>query len=135
MKEGQDKIVYWYRTAPASAGTTQATGNNCPSAINTFGYETCYPVTEILEDAIFALALLHKPGSISIAVGDGAPVKFRGLKAGMNFVSRRFRGETGAVKVRSSFGVRGQGRSITAQPKDGRANFNAWVGCAGGCER
>ena len=128
-------MVYWYRTTPASAGSTQATGNNCPSPINTFGYQTCYPVTEVLEDSIFALALLHKPGSFSIAVGDEAPVKFHGLKAGINFVSRPFKGETGAVKIRSSFGVRGQGRSITAQPVGGVANFNALVGCAGSCGR
>ena len=133
VKAGEDKVVYWYRTSPVSAGTTQATGNNCPSSINTGAYQTCYPVTEILEDDIFALALLHKPGSVSIAIGDSGPVKFRGLKAGINFVSRPFKGETGVVKIRSSVGVRGQGRSITAQPAGGVANFNAWVGCAGSC--
>lgn len=133
VKAGDDKIVYWYRTSPASAGTTEATGNDCPSSINTGGYQTCYPVTEILEDGIFAIALLSKPGSISVGVGSNSPQKFGRLKAGINFVSRPFQSETGKIKVRSSGGIRGVGRQITAEPASGEANFNAWVGCAGHC--
>lgn len=133
IKKGEDKIVYWYRTSPAAAGTTQATGNNCPSPINTGAYQTCYPVDQVLEDAIFAIVLLSKPGSITIAVGANTPVKFGKLKAGINFVSRPFSGQTGKVKVRSSGGIRGVGTAITAAPASGVANFNAWVGCAGEC--
>lgn len=134
VKEGQDKIVYWYRTAPASAGKTDATGNDCPSAINTGGYQTCYPVDEVLEDGIWAIVLKSKAGgSVSIKVGGSAAQEFGGLKEGMNFVSRPFNGETGMVSVSSSTGIKGSGVEILSTPKDGTANFNAWVGCAGAC--
>ena len=133
VNPGEDKMVYWYRASPASAGTTEATGNDCPSAINTGGYQTSHPIDQILEDEIFAIVLLSKPGSASIAVGGNAPVKIRGLKAGINFVSRPFDGQFGEVKVRSSSGLRGAGKAITAEPWGGIANFNAWVGCAGSC--
>lgn len=133
VQSGKDKIVYWYRTSPASAGSTEVTGNNCPSPINTSAYQKCYPVDKVLEDEIFAIALLSKPGSISIAVGSNAPVKSKKLKGGINFISRSFNGQTGTVNVRSSGGIRGAGTAITAAPASGVANFNAWVGCAGDC--
>ena len=130
---GDDKIVYWYRTAPASAGTTDATGNCAQSSTNTGGYQTAYPVTEIMQDRIFAIALLSAPGSLSIAIDDQAPHEFGGLQAGINFVHRPFDGQTGNVTVKMSSGVVGEGVSILSEPPSGVANFNAWVGCAGGC--
>lgn len=129
----EDKIVYWYRLHPASAGTTDATGNNCPSSVNKFPYQECFPIPEVLEDAVFAIALLSTAGSISITIGDGAAQTFDGLHPGINFVSMPFGGQTGVVSVTSSSGVGGSGEEILAAPADGKANFNAWVGCAGAC--
>lgn len=132
-KVTQDKIVYWYRTAPAFAGTTDATGNHRPSAINTGGYQTGYPVDQVLENGIFAIALLSKSGNVTISIGNSPAQQFGGLKAGINFFSRPFNGDTGLGQVRSSNGMRGVGKSITSAPIGGEANFNAWVGCAGHC--
>ena len=129
----EDKIVYWYRLHPATAGTTDATGNKCPSPINENPYQKCVPIEEVLEDAVFAIALLSSPGSVSIAIGDEDGTTFDGLEAGINYVSVPFGGKTGVVSVRSSTGVSGSGEEILAQPQGGEANFNAWVGCAGGC--
>lgn len=128
-----DKIVYWYRRHPARAGATDATGNNCPSPVNAFPYQAPAPIAEVLADAVFAIALLAAPGSVAIAIGDGAAQTFDGLRAGINFVRMPFDGRTGVVSVTSSSGVSGSGEEILAWPADGRANFNAWVGCAGAC--
>jgi hypothetical protein len=131
---GEDKIVYWYRTAPASAGKTQATGNSCASPINLYPQNpTCYPVEEILEDGVFAIVLLSSPGTVSIAIGDNSPQHFGPLKTGINYVSRPFNGQIGQVTVTSSTGVIGKGVSIRTAPANGIANFNTWVGCAGQC--
>lgn len=134
VAKGEDKIVYWYRTAPASAGTTKATGNACMSPINTNPQdERGYPIEDIMEDGIFVLALLSSPGWVSVAVGDEPPQRFEGLRAGLNHLSRPFGGEVGNVTVRSSTGVIGEGTAILSAPANGVANFNAWVGCAGHC--
>lgn len=131
---GEDKIVFWYRRTPAHAGSTDATGNACSSPINLFPQDThCYAPGDILEDSIFAIALLSQPGSVSITIGNGQPYQVDNLSRGINFVSRPFNGETGDVTVQSSTGVSGQGICIEAAPADGVANFNAWVGCAGSC--
>ena len=127
----EDKIIYWYRLWPASAGLTSATGNNCPSPTNKFPYHECAPIGEVMEDGIFAIALLTAPGSVSIAIGGGAVQTLEGLQAGINFLSRPFGGEVGVVSVSSSSGVKGSGKEILAQPVGRETNFNAWVGCAG----
>ena len=129
---GDDKIVAWYRTSPASAGTTEATGNYCKSAINIYGYQTCYPVDQIEQDGIFAIILASASGSASISIGDGDATSFDDIQAGINFISAPFGGLAGAVTV--TFGdIILNGEDITAEPADGVANFNAWTGCAGAC--
>lgn len=124
------KIVYWYRTSPASAGSTDQTGNDCSSSINTGGYQTCYPITDILEDEVFAIVLASSAGTASITIG-GSTTSFP-IVAGNNFISKSFDGNTGTVSV-SLGDISGSGTAITAQPASGVANYNAWVGCAGAC--
>ena len=132
VQAGGEKIVYWYRTSPASAGTTDAVGNDCPSPVNSGGYQTCYTPAEVLEDGIFAIVLASTPGSASITIGEGQPTVFDSIVPGINFVSRSFSGETGNVTV-SMGDIVGEGVEISAEPTSGMANFNAWVGCAGAC--
>ena len=130
---GGDKIVAWYRRSPASAGTTDVTGNCGPSPVNAGAYQRHYPVSAVLEDAVFAIVLASKAGTASIAIGDGAPYAFDNIVPGINFISRPFAGDTGPVTV--TFGdITMNGLEITAEPADGVANFNAWVGCAGACK-
>nr|AUS76866.1 glycosyl hydrolase [Leptoxyphium fumago] len=133
VPSGGDKIVFWYRTAPAGAGSTQATGNNCKSSINIYGYQSCYPVTEILEDAVFAIVLLSNPGTATIQIGSNAATTFQGLKSGINLISIPFSGRYGQVTVSVSSGAKATGPAIVTSPSGGVANFNAWVGCAGSC--
>ena len=125
-----NKIVFWYRNAPASAGTTQAVGNNCKTDINIYGYQTCYAPSEILEDAVFAIVLATEATTATITIGPSTQM-FEGLTAGINKISMPFGGNTGAVSVSMAGGsVSGTGDvEIVSNP--GTANFNAWVGCAG----
>lgn len=74
-----DTVVFWYRTSPASAGTTDATCNDCPSAVNALPgnspYQSCYAIDECLEDGVFAIVLLQAAGSASIAIGGVSQVR------------------------------------------------------------
>ncbi|KAK5683156.1 hypothetical protein LTS10_004687 [Elasticomyces elasticus] len=129
----KDKIVYWYRNAPANAGNTKVTGNNCKSDTNLFGYQMCFAVSDVLQDSIFAIVLATKSVTATISIGSGEPTVFLGLTAGINFISRPFSGETGKVEVSLSSGAHGEGPAIVSEPVRGVANFNAYVQCAGGC--
>lgn len=131
VQGGQEKIVYWYRTSPAAAGSTDATGNDCPSSINTGGYQTCYSPSQILEDEVFAIVLASSPGTATISIG-GSSSSYS-VNAGINTISKPFNGATGTVSVSLSGGPSGSGVQITSSPASGVANFNAWVGCAGSC--
>lgn len=91
-------------------------------------------MSQILEDGIFAIVLASQGGKYAtIQIGDSPPQNFRRLKAGINFISRGFNGQTGQVKVRLSSGEAGVGAAIANIAADQTANFNAWVGCAGAC--
>lgn len=125
-----NKVVFWYRTSPASAGSTDVVGNNAKTTANPNGYQTEYPITEILEDEVFAIVLATEAGTASITIGSST--SSYGIVAGQNFISKAFDGNTGTVSV--SFGsISGSGVDITAEPASGTANFNTWVGCAGSC--
>ncbi|CZT16887.1 related to mutanase [Ramularia collo-cygni] len=128
---GDEKIVYWYRTTPAAAGSTDATGNDCPSAINTGGYQTCYDTSQILEDEVFAIVMASKAATATIRIGDSTSMYRVG--AGINSISKPFNGATGRVSVSLDGVVSGSGVEIVSSPADGVANYNAWVGCAGSC--
>lgn len=126
------KIVYWYRTSPAGTGTTDVVGNNAKTATNPNGYQQEYPLTEMLQDEVFAIVLATEADTAQITIGSSTSTY--DVVAGHNFLSKPFHGYTGTVKVAlGKKGVSGSGVEITAQPADGVANFNAWVGCAGSC--
>lgn len=132
VASGAEKIVYWYRSSPAGAGSTDAAGNNCVTSANPYGYaqDQCYPMTEMLEDAVFAIVLASVADTATMTIG-GASQQFN-VAPGINAISMPFNGNTGTVSV-SMGAVSGSGIDITAQPAGGVANFNAWVGCAGSC--
>lgn len=128
---GSEKIVYWYRTSPAAAGSTQVVGNNCYTPRNYNGYQDCYAIPDILEDEVFAIVLASAAGTATISIG-GSTSSFS-VQKGKNLISKAFNGATGVVRVGMG-GLEGEGVGITAEPADGTANFNAWVGCAGVCD-
>ncbi|GAB1739844.1 hypothetical protein NU219Hw_g4778t1 [Hortaea werneckii] len=124
-----NKIVYWYRNAPASAGTTDAVGNNCYTDINIYGYQTCYAPSEILQDEVFAIVLATGPTTASITIGSSTQTF--DVTAGINFISKPFAGNTGAVSVSMAGGSVSSTGDVEIISNPGVANFNAWVGCAG----
>ncbi|TKA69116.1 hypothetical protein B0A55_08869 [Friedmanniomyces simplex] len=101
-KVAEYKVIFGYRNAPAEAGRTEATGNDCNSDVNIYGYQTCCEVSKVLEDGIFAIVLATKSVTAEIEVGSGQPTVFFGLTEGMNFISRPFAGETGLGKGQRS---------------------------------
>lgn len=128
---GQDKIVYWYRTSPASQGDSRGTaGNNCKTSTNPFGYQTCYPIPSMLEDTVFAIVLASSAGTASISIG-GSTSSFA-VSQGINLIQKNFNGATGVVGVRFN-SVSGSGTSIVNIDSGTAANYNTWAGCAGYC--
>ena len=132
----EEIVQYWYRLAPASAGSTNGvTGNDCPSATNTGGYQTCYTVDQILEDAVFFTALVKTlPATITLQIGDATPESFQASQVGLNHFSSSFTGMTGNVTVAierdGSNVVSGTGPAIMDSWPNGIAIYNAWVGTA-----
>ena len=132
MKAGDDKVVYWFRTTPVAASEALlpgVTGNCAKSAINTGGYQTGYPPRDILEDEVFAIAVLSQPDTVSLSIGNNY-VQSSNLVAGLSFIHLPFNGRTGMVAVRSTNGLQGSDQSVDSQPSNGVGNFNAWVGVA-----
>lgn len=118
---------YWYRTAPAAAGSTGGIVGNNPQ----FQVETS--PNEIVEDKIFLSALLMSNATVSVQVGDNPAVSYQGVE-GINHWNQPFDGQTGAVTfsvsrngalVNSSTGP-----EITASTNltTGVTNYNCWVG-------
>ncbi|KAF2139594.1 glycoside hydrolase family 71 protein [Aplosporella prunicola CBS 121167] len=127
-----EKLQYWYRLTPGAAGTTEATGNNCKSDINIYGYQTCYDPNEIAEDGVFVTALLSSPATVTIKIGDNDATSFEATAAGANHFSRPFNGQTGKVVISivrdSATVLSGTGEAILEKPTSGVTNYNAWVG-------
>lgn len=127
-----NKIIYWYRTTPAGS-VTNVVGNNAQSPTNPNGYQDEYPLTEILQDEVFAIVLATEAGTATITIGTSTSTYH--VVAGMNFLAKAWKGNTGIVKVAMLGGrrIEGRGVEILERPRDGVGNFNAWVGCAGAC--
>ncbi|KAH7049138.1 putative glucan endo-1,3-alpha-glucosidase agn1 precursor [Macrophomina phaseolina] len=123
----QEKLTWWYRLSPKAAGTTQVTGNDC-------SYQPCLDPNAIVQDEIFFTALISDPANTNIVVqvGDNTPVSHPATAVGINHFSQPFNGQYGNVTfsiVRNGRGVlSGTGYAITAQPPNGKRNYNAYVG-------
>jgi len=121
-------MQYWYRTAPAAAGSTcGVVGNNADQ-----GQQELSP-NDVLEDGIFFSALLSSPAEVKVQIGSNPEQVFSGTK-GINHWSKPFNGQTGAPKfsvVRNGQTVgSGTGKEITASTTlaNGCTNYNPWVG-------
>ncbi|KAI9692958.1 MAG: hypothetical protein M1822_004953 [Bathelium mastoideum] len=133
-----DEIIqYWYRLAPVASGQTNGTtGNDCPSSINgASAPQSCYPVDDILEDAVFFTALVGSlPADITFAIGDAQPESIAATQVGLNHFSRAFNGQTGNVTVAISRNgadvVSSTGPAIAESWPNDVAIYNAWVGTA-----
>lgn len=131
-----EKVTFWHRLSSSSAGSTDGvTGNNCRSAINIYGYQTCYSPSAVAQDKVFISALLSSPATVTVQIGSNAPTSFSGANVGVNHFSQAFNGQTGPVTVaivRNGATVKqATGEPILASPAGGVTNFNAWVGGSG----
>ncbi|KAF1986904.1 glycoside hydrolase family 71 protein [Aulographum hederae CBS 113979] len=129
----KERLVYWYRLTPASAGNANGvTGNNC-------NYQDCFAPGDILEDAVFVTALVKSlPADVTIQIGGNAVKSFPATQTGANHFTAPFDGQTGKVTFtitrRGDASLTGIGEAVTSEPTgaDGLTNFNAWVGGVSG---
>ncbi|RDL36853.1 uncharacterized protein BP5553_06205 [Venustampulla echinocandica] len=124
----RDQMQFWYRLAPASAGSTCGVTANNPNQ-----GQQALPPDAVLQDGVFFSALLKADAKVTVQIGSGPLVSFDG-KQGINHWSTPFNGNTGAPVfsiVRDGVTVNsGKGAAIEANTNlpSGCANYNAWVG-------
>lgn len=122
-----DKLVYWYRLNPSSAGNTGGTTGNNPGM-----GQPELPPGEVSQDRVFVSAMVPEPSDVYIHIGSNPPTRLWAQFPGINHFSVPFNGQTGPVKVAI---VRNQqavklvdGPPITDQCAAGMVDWNAFVG-------
>ncbi|KAI7972723.1 hypothetical protein EIK77_009186 [Talaromyces pinophilus] len=124
----RDQMQYWYRLAPAAAGSECGVLGNDPDQ-----GQTAVDVNSVVQDKVFFSALLMSAATVTVQIGNNTPVSYNGV-AGINHWSQDFNGQTGAVTfsvVRNGATVKsGTGAEITASTSlsNGCTNYNTWVG-------
>lgn len=122
-----DKIVYWYRTNPSHAGSTNGTTGNNPGV----GQEALHP-GEVSQDRVFVSVIVGSPSEIHIQIGDGTLNIVQVLGAGVHHCSVPFDGETGPVQImivrNEQVMASATGPAITEECQDGNVNWNCYVG-------
>lgn len=119
-------LVFWYRNAPAAAGSANGTVGNA-------SWQPATSITAVMEDQINVNALIKSlDATVTVKIGTNAATTLTPTAVGMNHFTVDFNGQTGAVAfaiVRSgSAVVTATGTALLSTPTDGLANFNAWVG-------
>ena len=120
-----EKLHFWYRLTPASAGSSDGTVGGAP-------YEPSTPPNDVVQDKIFFTALLQNPAIVTLQIGANPPDTFSSTSPGVFHSSTPLRGRTGAVTLcisRNGSVVKSAvGEAITPRPPNGKTNYNAWVG-------
>lgn len=123
----KEKISFWHKLTPSSAGSVDGTTGNNPSQ-----GQIEYSPLAISQDMIFASVLVAEPSDVLIQVGGNSASYFRATTAGINHFSTPMNGQTGNVTITVSRNnqqiVAATGPEITNFPPDGKVNFNAYVG-------
>lgn len=122
-----DKIVYWYRLNPSSAGRAGGTTGNNPAA-----GQKVLPPGEISQDRVFFSAFTTEPSDVYAQIGEGSPTFFYAKSQGINHFSVPFYGQRGPVR----FGIRRNHQEVTTatgppisdQCAGGLVDWNAFVG-------
>ncbi|KKY24184.1 putative glycosyl hydrolase family 71 protein [Phaeomoniella chlamydospora] len=122
-----DKITYWYRLTPGSAGSTGGTtGNNAADG------QTVYSPLVVSQDKIFASVYVTEASDVTIQVGENSASSFRATTSGVSTFSTSMNGQTGNVTFTVSRNgatvVSVTGPEITDTTTTGNLNFNAYVG-------
>ena len=122
-----EKISYWYKLTPNSAGSTDGTTGNDPNQ-----GQQVYSATQLSTDKIFFSVLVTEPSDVQVQVGDNSPTSFKAMTAGINQFSTAMNGQTGKVTFTVSRNgaqvVQTTGPEIQGSSPDGLVNFNAYAG-------
>ncbi|PLB43141.1 mutanase [Aspergillus steynii IBT 23096] len=125
-----DKIVYWYRLNPSTAGSSEGTTGNNPAA-----GQRVLPPGQISQDRVFFSTFITQPSDVYAQIGGESPTFFRVKSPGINHFSVPFYGQRGPVR----FGIMrnhqevatATGPPISDQCIGGVVDWNAFVGSSG----
>ena len=133
--ESEEAITYWYKLNPGDSGLTGGTTGNNPNQ-----GQPAIPPQLVSQDKVFISVLVARPSTVSITIGyggggggsGGQPTLLRAKSSGINHFSVPMRGQVGAVRI----AVEREGREIVAAVgpeithacRNGRVNWNAYVG-------
>lgn len=125
----EEKIVYYHRTNPSSAGSTGGTTANTATQ-----GQTPAPPQLASQDSIFMDVLVKAPSTVTVQIGGNTPTTLTASVPGINHLSVPFNGQTGQVKytvTRAGQTILSTvGAEITTNCPDGIVNWNAIVGSA-----
>ncbi|KAL2010446.1 hypothetical protein VTN00DRAFT_6253 [Thermoascus crustaceus] len=123
----EDKITYWYRVNPSTAGNTGGTTGNNP----TMGQPALDPGL-VSQDKIFVTVLVQEPSDVAVQIGEAEPTFLRANTTGISHFSVPFGNQTGPVTISILRDcqeiVTITGPEITDKCADGEINWNAFVG-------
>lgn len=124
----KEKLHFWYRLSPATAGSSDGTAGNAP-------WQPSTSPNVVVQDKVFFTALLTSPATVTVQIGSNETDILSSNAVGAFHSSVPFNARTGAVKVSivrgSSVVVSEAGPAITSSPPNGLTNYNAWVGGSG----
>lgn len=123
----EDKITYWYRVNPSTAGNAGGTTGDNPA----MGQPVLDPGL-VSQDKVFVTVLVREPSDVAVQIGEAEPAFLRATTTGINHFSVPFGNQTGPVTI-SIFRdceeiVTSTGPEITDKCVDGEINWNAFVG-------
>ncbi|PBP16772.1 glycosyl hydrolase family 71 protein [Diplocarpon rosae] len=125
----RDQMQYWYRPAPAAAGSTCGVvgGDTAQDGVPEIS------PNDILTDAVFFSALLTSAAQVHVQIGVAAETVYD-FAAGLTHARQSFSGQTGVprfwVTREGVLTGSGNGSEITAAATlaGGCTNYNPWVG-------
>ncbi|KAK2748985.1 hypothetical protein FQN57_007268 [Myotisia sp. PD_48] len=127
----EDIITYWYRRNPSEACDDGGTTGNNPGQ----GQPILKPGI-VSEDKVFLTAAVTTASDVDVQIGNATITKFRPRAAGIHHFNVPFNGQRGAVKItilrNGREVVSTEGPAITTDCRNGKINWNAFVGSSKG---
>ena len=126
IDDDNERITYWYKLNPSGSGSDGGTTGNNPQ------YQATVNPASVSQDKVFVNVYVKEPSDVTIQIGGGQQASLRAMTSGINHFAVPLGGQTGAVKICVSRSgqevVTTTGPEITASCKNGKINWNTYVG-------